>query len=202
MIKFKNFYAKFVKDFYSVFDANFSIDSHSILIEKNPCGNIAIFRTVSKIFSSYDGDVFIDEKNLKSINKKDLDVVYLPENPVLFTFKSIKYNLSFPLKIRKINKKIIKNHVNSVFFQYNLNNFKKKINKLSLSEKKIITLIRSLIRKPKYILLENFFENLEEKHISLALKILQEIKQYSMIIISEKNEENFKYFPDFKRIEI
>ena len=202
MIRFEKIYVKFVNEFYSIFNANFSIDSNTILIEKNPCGCTAFFRILTKIQTSYQGDVFIENVNLKSINKKDLDISFLPENPILFNNKSLKYNLEFPLKIRKINKKTRKNIVNSLFLHYNLDKFNKKTKKISLSEKKIIALLRAFIRKPKYILIENLFENLDEKYINLTCDILEEMKKYSTLIVCEKSIENLVYFKDFLSIEI
>lgn len=202
MITLENFYVKFVNEFYSVFNANFTINSNTILMEKNPCGCVAFYRSLTKLLNNYQGKIFIDKINLKNISKTNLDISFLPENPILFNHKSIKSNLEFPLKIRKINKKNRKNAVNSVFLRYNLDNFNKKIKKLSTTEKKIICLLRALVRKPKYILMENFFENFDEKYINLACEILEEIKKDSTLIVSEKTNENSIYFKGFSTLEI
>lgn len=202
MITLENFYVKFVNEFYSVFNANFTINYNTILTEKNPCGCIAFYRTLTKILNNYQGKIFIDNINLKTISKTSLDISFLPENPILFNHKSIKSNIEFPLKIRKINKKMRKNVVNSVFLQYNLDKFNKKVKKLSITEKKIICLLRAQIRKPKYILMENFFENFDEKYINLACEILEEIKKDSTLIVSEKTNKNLIYFNGFSTLEI
>lgn len=202
MITLENFYVKFVNEFYSVFNANFTINSNTILMEKNPCGCIAFYRTLTKILNNYQGEILIDNINLKTISKTSLDISFLPENPVLFNHKSIKSNLEFPLKIRKIDKKIRKNTINSLFLHYNLDNFNKKVKKLSTTKKKIICLLRAHIRKPKYILMENFFENFDEKYINLACEILEEIKKDSTLIVSEKTNNNLIYFKGFSTLEI
>lgn len=202
MIKFENFYVKFVNEFYSVFDANFIINNNTILVEKNLCGCTAIFRTLTKLLNDYQGEIFIDETNLKTLPKKNLDIAFLPENFILFNNKSIKSNLEFPLKIRKINKKIRKNAVNSIFSRYNLNKFDKNIKNLSTTEKKIICLLRTYIRKPKYVLMENFFENFDEKYIEFACEILEDLKKNSTLIVSEKTSVNLNHFKDFDILEI
>ncbi len=202
MIELKNVFIKYVNDFYSLYDCNLKIEKNTLLFEKNLCGSSAFMRIISKIDKHYSGDVLIDNVNLKNIKDKELSVAYLPENPVLLKNKNIEKNLSYPLKIRKINKKIIKNKINSIFSQYNLENFNKKIKKLNLSEQKIITMLRATIREPKYILLENFFENFDEYYLDLATKILNKIKQNSVIIASQSDFEKFKIFDDFDHIEI
>lgn len=202
MIEFRNVFIKYVNDFFSLYDCNLKIENHTLLLEKNLCGVSAFMRTVSKIDKLESGEVLIDNINIKDISDKNLDVVYLPEKPVLFKHKSIEYNLYYPLKIRKINNKIIKNKINLLFSQYNLNDFNKKTKKLSLCEQKIIALLRSFIRDPKYVLLENFFENFDEKYLDLATKILNEIKQKSIIIASQNDFQKFEIFKDFEQIEI
>lgn len=197
MIVLKNVFVKFANEFFSLFDSSFSINCNTFLIEKNLCGATAFFRTLSRINQHYEGEILIDNVNLKNIKTKNLSISYLTKNPILFNNKSIEYNLSFPLKIKKINKKTIKNTVNSMIFTYNLQNFNKKVKNLSNSEKKIICLVRALIKQPKYVLLENFFDDLNENYVELALKILKDICKNSIVIAYEEHVENQKYFESF-----
>lgn len=200
MIEFKNVFIQYVSEFCSLYNFSCEITSHTLFVGDFFDGTTAIMRTLSKIDKNYKGEIFIDNINLKNIKDKDLDLVYLSENPILFKNKSIEKNLAFPLKIRKIDKKIIKNKVNSLFFEYKLNNFNKKIKKLNLSEQKIISLLRALIRTPKYVLLENFFENLDKNYFDLAIKILSKLKETSTIIACER--EQTEMFKDFEIIKL
>ena len=65
---------------------------------------------------------------------------------------------------------------------------------LTLSEIKIITLLRAIIRKPKYLLLEYFFEDLDPQYFNLAKQIIS--NSNALVIACEKDEvkafENFK----------
>ncbi len=69
-----------------------------------------------------------------------------------------------------------------------------------LSDFYLIALIRAIIRKPKYILLENFFEDLDENYINLATNILKDAEQFSTIIACEKDFN--EVFQDFKIINL
>ena len=229
MIEFKHVFVQYVNEFFSLYDFNCEINSHTLFVGDFFSGTNAIMRTVSKIDKDYKGDIFIDDINLKNIKDKDLNLSYLPETPVLFKNKNIFDNLYFPLKIRKINKNNAKNLIFSIFFELKNNNFeifnecldiknydlnkenilknedhrdyliesilKLKVKKLSLSEQKILSLIRAILRKPKFVLIENFFENLNEKHIQLAEFLLNKIKETSTIIACEKEVKHlFKNF--------
>ncbi|MCQ2564952.1 MAG: hypothetical protein MJ152_03765, partial [Clostridia bacterium] len=63
------------------------------------------------------------------------------------------------------------------------------------SEQKIITLLRAIIHKPKYLLLEYFFEDFDENLLPLATKILSNSK--SIIIACEET-----ILEPFKKYEI
>lgn len=69
---------------------------------------------------------------------------------------------------------------------------------MNLNEQKILTLIRASLWQPKYLLLENFFEDLDDKYFELADKILENIKQKSIIIATEKENKNLEIFKDFE----
>ena len=202
MIKFDKIYVKFVNDFFSLYDCNIEISTNTILFEKNLCGTTAFMRTLAKLNKKYKGEIFVNKVNLKNIKDKDLNLVYLPETPTLFQHKSIKCNLTYPLKIRKINKYTINNKLNEIILEYNFFNFDKKIKNLNLYEQKIVALLRTLIRKPKYVLIENLFENIEENHKSIIISIIKKLQENSIIIASEKNVENYKYYENYKKIEI
>ena len=73
--------------------------------------------------------------------------------------------------------------------EFNLQHLiKTKIKKLNPSEQKIIALLRSIIREPQYLLIEDLFKSLDENYYSLANKIISFAAKKSIIIACE--EEN------------
>ncbi|MBO5954810.1 MAG: ATP-binding cassette domain-containing protein [Clostridia bacterium] len=228
MIEFKSVFIQYVKEFYSLYDFSCVINSHTLFVGDFFDGTVALMRTLAKIDKHYAGDIFIDNVNLKNIKDKDLSVAYLPEKPFLFKNKNIFKNLYFPLKIRKINKNTAKNLIYSVFFELKKENFnfldnylnnknnnknfineeflklkienilKLKVKKLNLSEQKIIALIRAVVRNPKYLLLEDFFEDFDNDYVPLAEYLINKLKRISTIISCEKDETKVELFKDFK----
>lgn len=202
MIKFNSVSIRHVKEYFSLYNFNCEIKNHTLFVGDEYVGSSSIMRLLSNIDKDYSGEIFIDETNIKAIKDKDLNVAYVPQIPYLFKHKSIEKNLAFPLNLRKINKNDIKNAINLAFEKYNLKNFNKKITKMNLSEQKILTLIRASLWQPKYLLLENFFEDLDEKYFELTFKILEDIKQNSIIIATEKETKTLDIFKDFKTINL
>ena len=202
MIKFENVEIKYINDFSCLYNFNATIDSNTLFIGDEFVGSNAIMRILAKVDKHYSGNVFIDETDIKTIKDKDLSIAYIPNKPELFLNKSLYTNLAYPLKIRKFNKNYIKNEVNSAIFKYKLNNFSKKAKSMNLNERKIITLVRAILRKPKYILLEHFFEDLDSDYVDLTTNILADAKEFATIIACEKQNLKLPQFENFKVINL
>lgn len=184
MIKFKNVSLKYIDNFYSLLNANFEIESSVCFFNDEIFSRFAIMRTLAKIDKYYSGEIFVDNKNLKHYKDKELPIAYCPKKAELFN-SNIEKNLKFPLKIRKINKNLIKNIINNAIFNY-LKEFPSKISKLNNSQKKIVSLVRAILRNPKYVLLEDFFDDLDNEFFDLANKIISNNKDIIFIASCEK----------------
>ena len=101
MIKFESVYLNYVNEFYSLYDFSCEINSHTLFVGDFFSGTTAIMRTLSKIDKDYKGNIFIDNTNIKNIKDKDLNLVYLPEKPILFKNKSIFKNLYYRNMVKK-----------------------------------------------------------------------------------------------------
>ena len=186
MIEFKNVYMRYNSDFFTLFDANFSLSDHTIFIGDDYLGTGSIMRLIAKIDKPIKGEILYENKNINQINDKELDISYITKKPI-FIGNNLFNNLYYPLKIRKINKKSAQDIINNELTKYNLANLNKNIKKLNINEQKIISLIRAKIRQPKYFLIEHFFDNLDVSYHDLANKIILDIAKYSTIIATEKN---------------
>ena len=202
MIEFRHVYLKYIKDFYTLYDINLSINENSLLIGQCSDGTNSILRLISKIDKKYEGNIFFDDLNLKVLKDKDLDIAYVSEKPYLLKSKSVFENLYYPLKIRKVKQNEAKKIIDSYINKFKINFASNKIKNLTHSQQKIVTLLRALIRKPKYVLLEHYFNDLDENLISLAENIINEMKQYSTIIACEDSDTNISCFNDFRRIKL
>lgn len=201
MIELKKVTIKYVPDITTLLNFSAKIDCNTLIIGDEFLGTSSILRLIAKIDKNYTGEILIDNANLKEIKDKDLSVAYLPKEPYLFK-NTIEKNLSYPLKIRKIDKATIKekvsfviNYLNNLTKKHNIENFPNKIKKMNISEKKIGTLLRALVRAPKYVLLDDFFLNLDAKYFPLANELIEKLKQTSTIIAtSNKAEQIYKDF--------
>lgn len=200
MIEFKNVFLKSVAEYYSLYDFSIKINSNICLIGEQVYTS-SIARILSKIEKHYQGDVLLNNINIKLISDKNLNVAYVAKTPFLFNNKTARKNIEYSLKIRKFDKKYIENIINSLIFSLNLNFLDKKAKTLTYNEKIICSLLRAIIWKPKYLILENLMENLDIDHCKLVDKILNFAKQNSTIIALE-NQLKYSKFYNFEVKEI
>ena len=218
MIKFNSVYSQQIKNFYSVYNANYIIDKNTLFIGDIIDGSYSIMRMLAKIEKEYKGEILVDEKNLKTMKDKDLPIAYVAHDFELFENKTIFENLFFPLKIRKINKNYAKNLIfdeifkhYSIFnknFKLNSENKNEEINKilntkikfLNKSQKKLVTLLRATLRQPKYLLIEDFFSNLDNVYFETAFEIINNAATYSTIIACENEDNKIECFNSFEKI--
>ena len=205
MIEFNAVKIKYVPDITTLLNFNLKINGNTLIIGDEFLGTSSILRLLAKIDKNYEGDIFIEGVNLKDIKDRDLSIAYIPKEPYLFNHKSIEKNLGYPLKIRKIDKATAKekvnfalNLINNLTQKYNLPTFSNKINKMNISEKKITTLLRASLRTPKYILIDDFFINLNEKYQPLVAELIKQLEKTSTIIattsiITNLPYKNYKY---------
>ena len=118
MIEFRNVNLKYIKTFYTIYNANFSINKNTLFVGDAIDGSYAYMRILAKIEKSYTGDIFVDGQNLKKIKQKNLPIAYIPHDCYFFENKSIFENLFYPLKIRKTNKIEAKRIIFDVFSKF------------------------------------------------------------------------------------
>lgn len=199
MISIKNLSIKYVPDFYSLFDLSLEIKDNTFLVSQDADTRIGLMHVIAGIDKCYSGNILIDETEIKKLKKQNNLIAYVPKEIYLFKNKNVLKNIEYSLKIRKIDKTEIKNRVNLIISKYNLQNLINTPTKeLTFSESKLVMLLRAIIRQPKYILLEDYFEVIDDS-ISKISKIIIANSQ-SIFITCEKAP--IKEYESFNKIEL
>lgn len=187
MIEIKNLSYQYDKRFYSLYNVNLNIkESEKILFfTENQLETFTLFRILSKQYKSYEGTISINQKDLKSIPIKNIDISYITSTPYLLKFKSIIYNLAYPLIIRKTKKRIAFSIAKEILEKYNLKYLvDKKIKNLSYLEKIILTLLRAKMTNKSIILIDDIFSNLTTNDLNYILNLIYQLFKGKTILIS------------------
>ena len=69
----------------------------SIIIGANGCGKSTFLKTIARINKPKNGDIFINDKNIKQIKEKDIakEVAFLPQGPVCPSGLTVKELVAF-----------------------------------------------------------------------------------------------------------
>lgn len=189
MLEIKNLSIKYVEDFFSIYNLNLKITNNTLFLEDCLDGGYALMRAIANIEKNYKGEIVLNGKNIKNISNKNLNLAYVPPSPVLFKNLTAKKNIIYPLKLRKIDKKIQNNLLTQLLTKYKISFGEFKAKNLSNSQGKIVTLLRAIIRKPDIILIEHFFEGLEDDFVPLANQIIDGIPANTLVIACEKSTQ-------------
>ena len=128
------------------------------IIGMSGAGKSSLIRCINRLESPTEGNIFIDGKDIVTMNKKELkearkNMAMIFQSFNLFYQKSVYDNIAYPLKINKWKKKDIDKRVKTLLEYVNLSD---KIHEypanLSGGQKQRVAIARALAVQPKILL--------------------------------------------------
>ena len=158
---YNNLYLNYIKEYSALYNINLTVeDKESIaLIGNKESGKTSLIRCICGLEKFNKGEVYLNKTNLNKINfKKDINVIYLSNNPVFFNNKTVYKNLSYSLKIRNFAESTINQKINRALDYLGIEGLKeKKIKNLTHNEKLIVNIARSILREADIYLIDDIF---------------------------------------------
>ena len=145
----------------------------------NGSGKTTFLRIIAGIDKDYEGKIEFD---------KSLTIGYVPQDIVLFESLSVKDNLKAFCNGNnaKENFTRLENYAKELNFS---GLFKKKINKLSGGQKRLVNFLVGLAGNPKIILLDEIIVGMDEDTVNKVIKLINVIKTDKIIIITSHQDE-------------
>ncbi|MBQ8452091.1 MAG: ATP-binding cassette domain-containing protein [Clostridia bacterium] len=173
-------------------DASFSIeeDDKILVLGINGSGKTTLLKVLSGIEESYFGSVKLNEKELASIDNRDKNTSMLYSNPVLLKHKSVEKNIEFLLEVL-CRKNLSEDELN-LFSIFNLTNqMKTKVSKLSLIDKRKLAIIRSCIKSPEVMFIDDQFDGLNETETVDMINIYNFLIKMKKTIVFAIDQNSF-----------
>lgn len=146
-------------------------DGISTLLCDTQSGKTSVCRLILKDVEPTCGQIYVDGKELSGISSANLEILYLPSNPVFFERRSILYNIEYPLKVRKVNKNERQGIAAELAEKMGLTDLNRKVKSLSENERKRVALARGLTVPRKTVLWDDFFQGMESECVERVLEL-------------------------------
>lgn len=174
---------------------SFHLDAQQNLaiLGKSGCGKTTLLKLIAAIEKPDSGSVVIQNTPINQIPVQSRGVVYLYQEPLLFSHLSVFENLAFGLKIKKMDAQTIKLQVNQLLQQLELESFAHQYpDQLSGGQKQRVNFGRAIITKPRLLLLDEPFGSLDAqtraKMQSLYLQLAKEYNISSILVTHDVKE--------------
>ncbi len=176
-------------------DINFDVKQGEIvtLLGSSGCGKTTILRAIAGLQKEHDGNICIGDTcvSSKEVYKQDRKVGYIFQDYALFPHLNVEENISFALD--KLSKKDRNKRVDQLLEQFDIVAHKnKQIHQLSGGQQQRVAIARAMANKPKILLLDEPFVNLDSQlryKTKMWLKNL--IKKYNLsaVLVTHDKKE-------------
>jgi len=179
-------------------DINLKFEKGEIvsILGPNGSGKTTLLRSIVGIIEEFDGkvtkgDVSFNGSSIKDQKPHDLfrkGIAFVPDGGKVFPSMTVKENLEMGGYILK-EKKVVNQRIDNVLLLFPIlkDLYKRKAGGLSGGERQILSLARSLISDPEFLILDEPTAGLSPNYMKILFRKLVELKKDKGILVVEQN---------------
>ena len=179
----------------AVHDFNLEIKDKEFIVLVGPsgCGKSTTLRMVAGLEEISKGELYIDGKLVNDVEPKDRDIAMVFQNYALYPHMTVRENMEFPLKLRKMDKAEIERRVNQAAEILDITQYlDRKPKALSGGQRQRVAIGRAIVREPKVLLMDEPLSNLDAKLRNQMraelIKLRHEIKGTFIYVTHDQTE--------------
>ena len=176
-------------------DFNLEIADREFVVFVGPsgCGKSTTLRMIAGLEEISGGELYIDGKLMNDVAPKDRDIAMVFQSYALYPHMTVRDNLAFPLKLRKMDKQTIDAKVNEAAETLGITEFlDRKPKALSGGQRQRVAIGRAMVRDPKVFLMDEPLSNLDAKLRNQMraeiIKLRQRINTTFMYVTHDQTE--------------
>lgn len=163
------------------------------LLGPSGCGKTTLLRMLAGFEAPTSGTIFLEGEDMAKIPPYERPVNMMFQSYALFPHMTVEDNIAFGLKQERMKKAEIKKRVDEMLALVQLGPFaKRKPHQLSGGQKQRVALARSIIKKPKLLLLDEPLGALDKRlreKTQFELMTIQEELGITFVIVTHDQEE-------------
>ena len=179
----------------AVHDVNINIKDKEFIVLVGPsgCGKSTTLRMVAGLEEISGGELYIDGKLVNDVAPKDRDIAMVFQSYALYPHMTVRDNLGFALKLKKVDPAEIKKKVEEVAEILDITQYlARKPKALSGGQRQRVAIGRAMVRDPKVFLMDEPLSNLDAKLRNQMraeiIKLRQRINTTFMYVTHDQTE--------------
>ncbi len=179
----------------AVHDVNLHIADKEFIVLVGPsgCGKSTTLRMVAGLEDITEGELYIDGKLMNNVEPKDRDIAMVFQSYALYPHMTVRENLGFALKLKKVPKAEIAKKVEEVAEILDITQYlDRKPKALSGGQRQRVAIGRAMVRDPKVFLMDEPLSNLDAKLRNQMraeiIKLRQRINTTFMYVTHDQTE--------------
>ena len=176
-------------------DINLEIENGEFvsILGKSGCGKTTLIKSIAGLLETDNGDINIFDKNVAGLPPEKRQTVIVFQDLRLFPHMNVEDNIAFAMKLKKMDKAVIKEKVEKLLDQVRLSGYeKRKVSRLSGGQMQRVALARALGAEPNLLLLDEPFASLDEdlrKEMGELVRRLHRENGITTVMITHDKEE-------------
>jgi sn-glycerol 3-phosphate transport system ATP-binding protein len=144
-----------------------------VIVGPSGCGKSTLLRMIAGLESVTTGEVFIGERMVNDVEPAQRDIAMVFQNYALYPHMSVRQNMAYGLKIRKIPKPEIDRRVNEAAEILEITDYlDRRPRQLSGGQRQRVAMGRAIVRDPQVFLFDEPLSNLDAKlRVQMRLEI-------------------------------
>ncbi|MFT5352958.1 MAG: ABC-type sugar transport system ATPase subunit [Polyangiales bacterium] len=164
-----------------------------VLVGASGCGKSTLLRVIAGLETPDEGSVHLGDKDVTNLPPKARDVAMVFQSYALYPHLSVRDNLSFGLKLRRTERKVMEERIAEVSEMLGLSELLDRLPKeLSGGQRQRVAMGRAIARRPKLFLFDEPLSNLDAKlrnRVRVEIKALHHKLGTTMVYVTHDQLE-------------
>ncbi|ABG32458.1 sn-glycerol-3-phosphate import ATP-binding protein UgpC [Roseobacter denitrificans] len=179
----------------AIFGVDMKIDDGELIVFVGPsgCGKSTLLRMVAGLESISSGEILIGDRVINDVSPSERDVAMVFQNYALYPHMSVRGNMSYGLKNRKMDKEEIERRITDAATMLKIDQFlDRQPNQLSGGQRQRVAMGRAIVRHPQVFLFDEPLSNLDAKlrvQMRIEIKKLQRRMNVTSIYVTHDQTE-------------